>query len=313
MTLFSSTSRRPLRLLVAAATAVAATALTVSTAAAAPKTAAPAAPAAAAAASGHANKAGHKSHTVSLASMISLESGCSASLVRYPTSRNKDRALMLTNGHCWEGVFIMPGEVLTNLPSSFSGDLLDARGETVGKVQTDRLLYATMTGTDIALYRLTETYDQIKRATGLRALTIASTHPVDGRAVSIPAGYWKITYSCQINGFVPTVNEAIWSWQDSIRYDPTSDCQLIGGTSGSPIIDNKSKKIVGINNTANVDGESCTLNNPCEVDSDGNVTAVKGAGYGQQTYWITTCLTHNTLDLNKAGCLLPKPLVSTVK
>ncbi|MEO7260878.1 MAG: serine protease [Jatrophihabitantaceae bacterium] len=313
-------SRRPFRLLIAAATAVAATALTVSTAVAAPaaRAAAPAAPAAvtpATAAPGSSHGAGRQPHTVSLASMISLEIGCSASLVRYPSSRDTDRAMMLTNGHCWEGGFIFPDEVLVNQPSSFSGDLLNAQGQTVAKVWTDRLLYATMTGTDVALYRLTQTFAQIRHTTGLHPLTIASHQPVDGRAVSIPSGYWKIVYSCAVDAIVPTVREAIWTWQDSIRYEyPNSDCQPIGGTSGSPIIDNRNRKIVGINNTANEGGEACELNNPCEVNSDGSVTAIKGAGYGQETYWFTTCLTgRNTIDLNKAGCLLPKPLASSIR
>src|SRR5690242_7009455 len=37
-----------------------------------------------------------------LASTIAL-SNCSASLVRYPSSVGSDRAMMLTNGHCYEG------------------------------------------------------------------------------------------------------------------------------------------------------------------------------------------------------------------
>jgi trypsin-like peptidase len=310
------TSRRPFRLLAAAAvTAAAATALTVSTAVAAPLAAGPATPAAApptaAAAPVSSHRVVRQPHDGRLASMISLvgADACSAALARYPSSKASDQALMLTNGHCWEGIFIMPGVVLVDLPSSRTGDLIDGRGQTVAKVQTDRLLYATMTGTDVALYRLTQTFAQIKHTTGLKALTIASTHPKAGTAVTIPSGYWKTTYSCAINGFAPSLQEAIWTWNDSIRYQyPHPNCQLVGGTSGSPLVDNHSGKIVGINNTANVDGEACTLNNPCEVGPDGSVTAIKGEGYAQETYWFTTCLTrHNTIDLNKAGCLLPKP------
>ena len=37
-----------------------------------------------------------------LANTIAL-SNCSASLVRFPSSVDTDRALMLTNGHCYEG------------------------------------------------------------------------------------------------------------------------------------------------------------------------------------------------------------------
>ncbi|HST46551.1 S1 family peptidase [Jatrophihabitans sp.] len=306
MPFFTSTSRRSWRLMAATATAVAATALTVTPADATP-TPTPPPKATTPVVPSSARQVAPPSHQASLAGMIKLPPECSASLVRYPTSRDKDQALMLTNGHCWEGVFILPGVVLTDQPSSRTGDLLDARGRTVGQVQTDRLLYATMTGTDIALYRLTQTYAEIKRATGIKALTLASTHPVDGRAVTIASGYWQTTYSCRIDGFAPAVNEAFWTWQDSIRYDPTSGCQLVAGTSGSPIVDDNNGKIVGINNTANTDGGSCTLNNPCEINPGGTTTVVKGEGYGQQTYWITTCLTHNTLDLAKAGCLLPKP------
>src|SRR5262245_23418005 len=39
-------------------------------------------------------------------------SNCSATLVRYPTSRSTDRAMMLTNGHCFEGGFLAPGQVI---------------------------------------------------------------------------------------------------------------------------------------------------------------------------------------------------------
>ena len=50
------------------------------------------------------------------------------------------------------------------------------------------------------------------------------------------------------------------------------------------------------------------MNNPCEVDADGNITVDQGAAYGQQTWWIYTCLTATrTIDLNKSGCQLPKP------
>ena len=51
-----------------------------------------------------------------------------------------------------------------------------------------------------------------------------------------------------------------------------------------------------------------TINNPCEVDADGTITVDHGAAYGQQTWWLYTCLTANrTIDLNKSGCELPKP------
>jgi len=302
MTFSATTSRRPFRLLIAAASAIAASVLTVSAAAAAP------APAGAPAATLSSNRVVPQLQAAGLASTIAL-SNCSASLVRYPSSLNTDRAMMLTNGHCYEGGFLAAGQVLVNRASSRTGKLLDASGRSVATLRADLILYATMTGTDVTLYRLSQSFNQIKNTTGLSALTIASAHPVDGHAVSIPSGYWKTTYSCAINGFVSTLREADWTWHDSIRYlYPNSGCQTIGGTSGSPIIDNTSLQIVGINNTLNEQGQACTLDNPCEVNPDGSVTYTQGQNYGQETYWFDTCLTTtNAIDLNKTGCLLTKP------
>ncbi|HEX8092846.1 S1 family peptidase [Jatrophihabitans sp.] len=303
MTFSLSAGRRPFRLLIAGATAIAATVLTVSAAAAAP------APADSSAATASSSRAVPQVQVqaVGLASTIAL-SNCSGSLARYPSSLDTDRAMMLTNGHCYEGGFLAAGQVLVNRASSRTGKLLNASGTAVATVKADLVLYATMTGTDVTLYRLNKTFAQIRSTTGLNALTISSTHPVDGHAISIPSSYWKTTYSCAINGFVSTLREDQWTWHDSIRYlYPSSTCQTIGGTSGSPIIDNSSLQIVGINNTLNEQGQACTLDNPCEVNADGSLTYTQGQNYGQETYWFNTCLTStNAIDLNKTGCLLTK-------
>ncbi|HET6988105.1 MAG TPA: hypothetical protein VFI00_15880 [Kribbella sp.] len=39
---------------------------------------------------------------------IAALSNCSASLVRYAQSASTDKALVLTNGHCYEGGFLQP-------------------------------------------------------------------------------------------------------------------------------------------------------------------------------------------------------------
>ncbi|TDP97524.1 putative Ig domain-containing protein [Labedaea rhizosphaerae] len=240
-----------------------------------------------------------------LASTIAL-SNCSASLVRFPSSLSTDRAMMLTNGHCYENGFLSSGEVLTNVASTRSGTLLSASGSSLGTVRADRVLYATMTGTDVTLYRLNTTFASIQSSFGATALTISNTHPVDGHAIDIPSSYWKQIWNCHINGFVYKLREDEWTWQDSVRYDP--DCDTTHGTSGSPVIDSASGQIVAINNTGNDDGQQCTLNNPCEVDANGNISVHQGQSYAEETYWFTTCLdSANGIDLNKAGCLLTKP------
>jgi hypothetical protein len=240
-----------------------------------------------------------------LANTIAL-SNCSASLVRFPSSVSSDRAMMLTNGHCYEGGFINAGVVLQNRTSSRSGTLLNSSGRSLATVRADRVLYATMTGTDVTLYRLTSTFATLSSRYGATAYTIASSHPAAGASIDIPSGYWKRIWNCKIDGFVNTLREDQWSWRDSIRYDV--NCDTIHGTSGSPIVSATSGQIVGINNTGNDNGQRCTLNNPCEVAPDGTITVHQGQSYGVETYWFTTCLTASrTIDLTISGCLLTKP------
>jgi len=241
----------------------------------------------------------------SLNATIALNN-CSASLVRYPTSLGSDRALMLTNGHCYEGGMPGAGVVLQNRSSTRSGTLINSAGTSVGTVRADQLLYATMTNTDVALYRLNTTFAAIQSSFGVTALTMSNTHPVDGSSIFIPSGFFKQIWNCSINGFVGTLREDVWTWHDSVRYN--TGCSPIHGTSGSPIVDLTSGQQVGINNTGNDNGELCTLNNPCEVAPDGTTHAVQGQSYGQETYWFTTCLNaSNTIDLTISGCLLTKP------
>ena len=95
--------------------------------------------------------------------------------------------------------------------------------------------------------------------------------------------------------------------KESLRYSPKG-CEVIGGTSGSPILAKGQRVVVGINNTGNESGQSCTQNNPCEVSPQGEKKILAGRGYGQQTYWFYGCLDSQfQLDLNQESCLLPKP------
>jgi hypothetical protein len=247
----------------------------------------------------------HAVAATSLANTIAL-SNCSASLVRFPTSVSSDRAMMLTNGHCYEGGFINAGRVLQNVSSNRRGTLLNSSGSSLGTVRADLVLYATMTGTDVTLYRLTSTFATLQSSFGATALTIASSHPATGATIDIPSSYWKRIWHCKIDGFVGKLREDQWTWQDSIRYD--LNCNTTHGTSGTPIVDADSGQVIGINNTGNDDGEMCTLDNPCEVAPNGTTTAHQGQSYGEQTYWFTTCLSKTrTIDLSVSGCLLAKP------
>ncbi|MFF8970619.1 serine protease [Streptomyces sp. NPDC014995] len=242
---------------------------------------------------------------VTLAGTVAL-SNCSGSVVRFPNSLDTDPALVLTNGHCLETGFPEPGEVIVNRASSRTFGLLNSAGTRVATLRASKIAYSTMTDTDATIYQLTTTYGAIRSSYGISPLTVQNTHPTVGTAITVASGYWKRLYSCNIDGFVYRMKEGDWTWKDSVRY--TSACQTIGGTSGSPVIDQATGNVVAVNNTGNEDGQSCTVNNPCEIDAGGNVTVRQGINYAQQTYQFPACFTtRNQLNLSAAGCTLPKP------
>ncbi|GAA1556295.1 serine protease [Kribbella sancticallisti] len=238
---------------------------------------------------------------------IAALSNCSGSLVRYAESLSTDRALILTNGHCYEGGMPSPGQVIVNRASSRSFTLLRPNSSNAGTVRASRVLYATMTKTDVSLYQLNESYASIRSRLNVTPLTLAKQAPADGAGMAVVSGYWKRIYTCSVQATIPELREAGWVMKSSIKYQQPG-CETIGGTSGSPVVSTTTGEVIGVNNTGNEDGERCTLNNPCEVDANGNITVDQGAAYGQQTWWFYTCLTASrTLDLNKSGCQLAKP------
>ncbi|MFJ4684422.1 serine protease [Streptomyces sp. NPDC088789] len=242
---------------------------------------------------------------VTFAGTVSL-SNCSGSVVRMPDSEDDDPALVLSNGHCLESGFPAAGEVIVDRASSRTFGLLNSAGTRVATLRADKVAYATMTDTDAAVYQLTSTYAQIRTSYGITALTLDATRPAAGTAISVVSGYWKRIYNCSVDGFAYRLKEGDWTWKDSVRY--TSACNTIGGTSGSPVLDQATGRVVAVNNTGNENGQRCTLNNPCEVDANGTVTVRRGINYAQQTYQLTACFgLDSKLDLHAPGCTLPRP------
>ena len=88
-------------------------------------------------------------------------SNCSASLVHFAGQPKSSQAYVLTNGRCiggWGG-FLKPGEIEYYEPSRKSMNIHRTINERV-RAQANTLVYATMTDTDSALYRINETYEQ---------------------------------------------------------------------------------------------------------------------------------------------------------
>ncbi len=231
---------------------------------------------------------------------------CSGSIVRYESSRDDDQAMVLTNGHCNENGMPDPGTFSMNVASNREFVVLAPIGaKALGKINAEKILYSTMTKTDITMYRLKLTYRDIFTKFAIHPLTLSSKAANPGTNIEIVSGYWKRGYACAIEYMVDTLEEAGWTMRNSIRYSRPG-CEIIGGTSGSPIVNAGSRTMIGINNTINENGQQCTMDNPCEKNRDGSVIATKGVGYGQQTALIYSCLDSQLrLDLSLATCRLP--------
>lgn len=231
-------------------------------------------------------------------------SNCSGSLIRFASSKDTDKAMVMTNGHCLELGFPRPGTYHYGKPSSRTFWLLDSAANSTVRVRATQIMYSTMTGTDLTLYRLSESFEEIRTKYGVRPLTLSYTRPSGDMMIEIISGYWKRGFTCGVGSFITELREEGYVWHDSIRYS-SPGCETYGGTSGSPIIMNGSRLAIGINNTGNENGQMCTMNNPCEVLPNGQTVAYKGASYGQQAYWVYTCLNEsNEIDLQRPGCLL---------
>ncbi len=229
---------------------------------------------------------------------------CSGSFVRFETSKDTDAALVMTNGHCLELGMPNPGKVITKRQSKRAFRLMNSSGEVKATINATEIVYSTMTKTDITIYKLGKTYADILNNYNIRPFTLAKDRPTKNISIDIVSGYWDRGYRCAIEDFAFQLKEDMWTFEDSIRYSRPG-CETIGGTSGSPIIQTGTRDIVGINNTGNEDGDKCTMNNPCEIDANGNVVFEKGLSYGQQTYWIYSCLDNqNNIDLTITGCQL---------
>lgn len=229
---------------------------------------------------------------------------CSGSLIRLENSRDTDNGIVLTNGHCLETGMPEAGTFVYGKPSTRQFKLYNTTSA-VGRLTATQIIYSTMTKTDMTLYKLKETYAEIKAKYNVNAMTLSSAHPSIGDQMEVISGYWYRGYSCNIEAFINTLKEDQWTMNDSIRYSRPG-CLVIGGTSGSPIVQKGTRTVIGVNNTGNESGRKCTMNNPCEIDEKGNVTAERGFSYGQQTYWVYSCLNqYNEVDLSVPGCLLP--------
>jgi hypothetical protein len=225
--------------------------------------------------------------------------GCSGSVVTFGQPATA-KAVALTNGHC---IGMMDGEadaIILNQPYVSSANLYIDRTNSF-RTKTTRILYGIMQPHDIAFLELDNTYEELA-AKGIRARPVAPEAVSVGTKIVLASGYWNTVAECDVEAIIFEVHEDKWVNKNSYKYH----CEAAHGTSGSPLVNVATGEVVGANYTGNDDGESCTYNNPCEVDEKGTVTVDKGANYGDQISKVMGCLNQaKEIDVQVEGCLLP--------
>lgn len=226
---------------------------------------------------------------------------CSGSIVRWTTD-DQARAVLLTNAHCL--FFIPPGAHAVNRPGSWTPVLFNAEGglhfERLGRT---RLLYATMTDTDLALLELPWSYGELRGA-GIPAFEIASQTARAGSDLILASGNERRVDVCRIDAIVDILRSddpASHTFRKSYRL---AGCSAAHGVSGSPLIVPGSRIVAGIENLR-VDGQSCK-DSFCELQTNGSFAFHARTTYGQRVDGIRRCLSASgQFDLDAASCDLP--------
>jgi len=229
----------------------------------------------------------------SLSGMASLS--CSGVVVRIGNDPDA-RALLLSNGHCYD--MLEPDTFVANQPYQRSVSLF-RRDNSRKAYRADQLVYATLTGTDLSLMRLNATYRELVNA-GIDSYEISGEPARPGDAIIVASGYFSSTQRCAVDKIVHRLRESRWEWANSYKL---RGCRADHGMSGSPLISVATRKVVGVLNTGNDSGGRCSFNNPCEVDADGRVTVEQGSAYAQRIDAIASCIdSRGAFDVNTPTC-----------
>jgi hypothetical protein len=249
---------------------------------------------------------------------------CSGAFMTFADRGGSSRGLVLSSGHCaGQGAVKVPrkdgtvmsfpdvGEVLSRAADNRWLTLETGRSEEPRVcVQSDEIVFATLTDTDIMILQLTETYEQIESRTGLKPLVVSrDTVFQEGLDVHVPSPLFQIAEQCQVEATVEKIKEDRWLWTPVIRMG--RECSLLPhGASGAPVVRLDTVEIIGVFGTASdANGPPCELNNPCEVGSDGRIRpGNQSQGYAHFVHKLYTCLdSGRNIDLSVPGCLLRKP------
>ena len=236
---------------------------------------------------------------------LATTNGCSAGYADIGRG-GSEKAVIVTNGHCVSGNLVAR-MALVNQPTSKIFAIFNAQGGRVNVTAT-KLMYATLMDTDIALYELRETNAELA-AKGLTPFPFYDGQAPLGSRVRVTSGYWRETQECTLERRIRQLLEGFGSdiSNPSVATDAialSSTCNIRGGYSGTPIIDEATDTIIAMAFTGSEGNEACAEGSPCEVNERGERTYRRGVSYAARVDQLADCLQDGQINLALPSCTL---------
>ena len=191
---------------------------------------------------------------------------CSGALATFKGRSRSARAYVLSAAHCVDRgrlqISMRSGAAIAALDDGevmYRTDYRRSLTLDTGKsdeprtcIETDQVVYGTLTGGDIMLLRLTETYEEIERRTGVKPFIVSQDAIfAAGLAVRMPSSLWQTDRECLVEGTVEKVKEFKWVWGPVVRLRVDEDtCIAPAGVSGAPAIRKETGEVIGVFGTS---------------------------------------------------------------
>jgi hypothetical protein len=188
-----------------------------------------------------------------------LPVGCTGTVFIMPGMTDEQNALLLTSGHCldlgdyeWQGArHLRPNQFIFNYSMDkidYAISVFSSRGKDGKDYTAKRIVFGTITITDLAIIEINVTYSALKKS-GYRVYQLARHMPNKGMTLEFSSYNANFDGICRVHGIVPIVVEGPYVWTNVIKMEVNEKCRVYPGVSGTPGILKNTNKIYAVGNT----------------------------------------------------------------